>query len=99
MSLIDPRTNAPFTSCSYSTSDGRTGSLSPCRIQTRNSGGSIFNGVWLRFEMTMPSTYTCTGTANGCWWKVRYEFSGASQPNDRVTVRVTVRGDPIRLVR
>ncbi len=100
MSMIDPRTNSPYTSCTWSSTNGTSGTASPCRLQTSNSGVSLFNGQWLSFRIPIPTDYACTPPAGtGCWWKVRYEFPGASTPSDRITVRVSVRGDPIKLVR
>ena len=99
MSLIDPRTNSPVTSCNWLASDGRSGTLSPCRIQTSNAGVSQFDGQWLFLTYEIPVGYVCTPPAGtGCWWKMRYEFPGASSPSDRITVRVSVKGDPVKLV-
>lgn len=51
-----------------------------------------YNGRWLKFEMVLPSTYTCTD----CWWKMNYVYTSSLQ--DTTTWRAYIEGNPIHLV-
>ena len=51
-----------------------------------------YNGRWLKFEMDLPSTYSCTN----CWWKMNYVYT--SSVNDTTTWRAYIIGNPIHLV-
>ena len=51
-----------------------------------------YNGQWLKFEMDLPSDYSCTD----CWWKMNYDYSGGTQ--DTTTWRAYILGNPIHLV-
>ncbi len=72
---------------------------STCTITTLNAGSSsgIYNGLWLRVSIQIPSsaTYTCT---TDCWWTIKYSFGNAGAPTDRTTWVVNVLGDPVHLV-
>lgn len=85
------------TGCSYGILGGTKTTVSPCRIQTRNSSGNTYNGKWLQIDVALPTSYTCTD----CWWKVTYEFLGVaigSSPNDRTVWSVKLSGHPIHIV-
>jgi hypothetical protein len=79
--------------CKYTNASGVWGSSGSCRIQTRNSSGNLYNGRWVNIRVELGTTYTCTD----CWWKVRYDFGGAT-PTDRTTWRASILGDPVHLV-
>jgi hypothetical protein len=86
------------TGCSYGVLGGTKTSISPCRIQTRNSSGNTYNGKWLQIDVALPTAYTCS---TDCWWKVAYEFLNVavgSSPNDRTVWSVQLSGHPIHLV-
>ncbi len=51
-----------------------------------------YNGQWLKFELDLPPTYTCTT----CWWKMNYAYTSAV--NDTTTWRAYMIGNPIHLV-
>jgi hypothetical protein len=51
-----------------------------------------YNGRWLKFEMDLPATYSCTN----CWWKMNYAYT--SGVNDTTTWRAFIIGNPIHLV-
>lgn len=51
-----------------------------------------YNGDWLKFEMDLSSTYSCTD----CWWMMNYDYSGGTQ--DTTTWRAYILGNPIHLV-
>jgi len=51
-----------------------------------------YNGRWLKFEMDIPATYSCTN----CWWKMNYAYT--SGVNDTTTWRAYMIGNPIHLV-
>ena len=60
-----------------------------CRIQT-SDGNSLFNGLWVRATIDIPSNYTCSD----CWWKMEIENS---QPHDRTTWKARIIGNPVHL--
>ena len=51
-----------------------------------------YHGRWLKFEMVLPTTYSCTN----CWWKMNYAYT--SSVNDTTTWRAYIEGNPIHLV-
>ncbi len=51
-----------------------------------------YDGDWLRIEVDLPESYTCTD----CWWKIRYEYTGTA--SDTTTWRAFIAGSPLRLV-
>ncbi|MDH4118369.1 MAG: pilus assembly protein TadG-related protein [Acidimicrobiia bacterium] len=84
-------------SCSYRAyneagSQTRSGNSSTCRIQTASSGSSYFQGNWVRINIDIPATYSCT---TNCWWRIYIENS---QSHDRTTWSAQVIGNPVRLV-
>ncbi len=51
-----------------------------------------YNGRWLKFEMDLPTGYSCTT----CWWKMNYAYP--SGVNDTTTWRAYMIGNPIHLI-
>jgi len=51
-----------------------------------------YNGRWLKFEMDLPASYTCST----CWWNMRYVYPSAV--NDTTTWRAYMIGNPIHLI-
>ena len=51
-----------------------------------------YNGRWLKFEMDLPATYSCST----CWWKMKYAYPSAV--NDTTTWRAYMIGNPIHLI-
>ena len=51
-----------------------------------------YNNRWLKFEMDLPSDYSCTA----CWWRVNYNYP--SSVNDTTTWRAYVVGNPVHLI-
>ena len=51
-----------------------------------------YNGLWLKFEMDLPLSYSCSD----CWWKMNYNYPSAV--NDTTTWRAFMIGNPIHLV-
>lgn len=51
-----------------------------------------YNGRWLKFEMDLPTGYSCTT----CWWKMNYSYP--SGVNDTTTWRAYMIGNPIHLI-
>jgi hypothetical protein len=97
-------TGGTATACNYNATPSPTyGPATPdtspnCTITTKNagSGTGVYNGDWLRLQIAIPSSYTCTGD---CWWAVRYNLgTGSSTPTDRTTWVVNVLGDPVHLI-
>lgn len=64
---------------------------SPANCQEGVSPGE-YNGRWLKFEMMLPTSYSCTD----CWWKMKYVYT--SGVNDTTTWRAYIEGNPIHLV-
>jgi hypothetical protein len=86
------------TACSYGVLGSTLTAASPCRIQTRNSSGNTYNGKWVRIDINIPLTYTCS---TDCWWKISYEFqnvTSGNSPNDRTVWSAALSGNPIHLV-
>jgi len=86
-------------SCTWRTDDTQTGvigptnSANPCRITTTLANGTrLFNGVWIRMEIDIPTDYVCGAD---CWWSVDYNLTGAT---DRTVWEARVIGNPVRLV-
>ena len=52
-----------------------------------------YNNDWLKFEMDLPPTYSCT---TNCWWKMNYVYPGGVQ--DTTTWRAYMIGNPIHLI-
>ena len=55
-----------------------------CMVTTRNPGlspANKYNNNWLRIEVDIAEDYVCE---TDCWWTVRYVYSGATTPTDRV---------------
>jgi hypothetical protein len=88
-------------SCNFNSSPSATkGPATPtaapnCRIRTRAGSSNIYNGQWLRVEIQLSPTYSCSAD---CWWSIAYDFSGSSLPTDRTTWSLQVVGDPVHLV-
>ncbi len=51
-----------------------------------------YNGRWLKFEMDLPPTYSCST----CWWRMGYAYPSAV--NDTTTWRAYMIGNPIHLI-
>jgi hypothetical protein len=83
-------------SCVWTSDNGSNGSS--CVITTANASGSLFNGRWITLTINIPSTYTCTASANGnsgCYWKMNLALQTS---HDRTTWTARVIGNPVRLV-
>lgn len=97
LQVIDPSGNV-FNDgpCSiYSSSNPSSGWTlqgTPSSCQESVTKGE-YNGKWLKFEMSIPSGYSC-GTA--CWWKMNYDYT--SGVNDTTTWRAYILGNPIHLI-
>lgn len=57
-----------------------------------------YNNRWLKFEMDLPTTYTCNQAAGACWWKINYVYPGGASVQDTTTWRAFMIGNPIHLV-
>ncbi len=99
LQVVDP-TGSTFSSGECRIYD-RSNTTQPWTLQQTIPAGSDcqesvspgeYNGRWLKFEMDLPSTYSC-GT---CWWKMNYVYT--SGVNDTTTWRAFIVGNPIHLV-
>lgn len=67
-----------------------------CTVTTRVGSTNKYNNNWLRIEIKISDSYTCS---NDCWWSIKYDFGGASGiPTDRTVWSIKVVGDPVHLV-
>ena len=91
---IRPAGGAP-TGCNYNATGSSTpGPAAPnssynCNIVTTRAGTSsgVYNNQWLRVEIPIPASYTCT---TDCWWSVTENFGTGSSPSDRLTLSADV---------
>ena len=67
--------------------------LNPPQTCQESVAPGEYNGRWLKFEMDLPATYSCT---TDCWWKMQYAYP--SGVNDTTTWRAFMIGNPIHLV-
>jgi hypothetical protein len=58
-----------------------------CQVQTRISGSSEYNGRWLTLEVSIPSTFSCSGD---CWWTLKYSVTAGGVLTDRTTTVVNL---------
>lgn len=82
--------------CRWSAPGHSGGSLNPC---FQDVGMRRFDSTWLRYEIDLPENYTCdpeAGGGTGCWWRVA--ITDMINPTDRTTWRVSVGGNPVRLI-
>ena len=74
---------------------GPTTTRTPCEFFANNNGGANdYNGDWIKLEMTL-SSYACGAN---CWWKLNYDYSGASV-NDTTTWKAYIVGNPVHLLK
>ena len=99
---VPPTGSGTATSCKYGTGTANAAPSSlpntsaNCTITTDlGSSSSQYNGLWLRLQISIPSTYSCT---TDCWWTVTYQFGLHTKPTDRTVWTVNVLGDPVHLV-
>lgn len=57
-----------------------------------------YHNRWLKFEMDLPTTYSCNQAAGECWWKINYVYPGGASVQDTTTWRAFMIGNPIHLV-
>jgi len=57
-----------------------------------------YNNRWLKFELDLPTTYSCDEVAGDCWWKINYVYPGGATVSDTTTWRAFMIGNPIHLV-
>lgn len=97
LQMIDPRTGNTYTgTCRIYDRDNPSQNWNqkpPVGSCQEWVGISEYNDRWVKFEMDLPSDYSCTD----CWWKVNYAYGG-SIPNDTTTWRAYINGNPIHLV-
>jgi hypothetical protein len=62
---------------------------------TINASNQKFNNELITMVVPIPDDYACTG--DGCWWKVRYDYS-TGVPWDTTTWSAHIGGNPIRIV-
>lgn len=101
LSMIDPRTGSAWTgypagACriySRNHNSATWGLQSEPGTCAESVNPGEYQNRWLKFEMDMDDTYTCTD----CWWRVNYAYPSGVQ--DTTTWRAYVIGNPIHLIR
>lgn len=91
LQMIDPRTNAVFDgTCHISYTNNHTAGwvIRVSEPTCEETVSQTWNGVWLRFQMDLPTDYTCGAD---CWWKLRYDFSEVLA-KDSFTLRAYIEG-------
>jgi Flp pilus assembly protein TadG len=68
------------------------------------NGSSLFNGCWLSITVQLPLNYSAPidpVSGERGWWKIRYTMSGGTSATatDLTTWQVSIRGNPVHLVR
>ena len=79
----------------------RSGRLGPdqhsdsIQFFANNDGGpNDYNGDWIRLELDLTG-YVCGAD---CWWKLNYDYSGATV-NDTTTWKAYIVGNPVHLLK
>jgi Flp pilus assembly protein TadG len=63
------------------------------------TASSAFGGKWQSVYIPIPNTYTCNdNVSTGCWVKLYYDLTGASQAEDTTSWESSIDGDPVRLI-
>jgi hypothetical protein len=57
-----------------------------------------YNGHWVHIELPIPNTYNPGLNPNNWWWSVYYAITGSAQATDVITVAVSLKGNPARLL-
>ena len=70
------------------------GTRTPCQFFAQSGSADDYNGRWIKLEVTLSDTYTCTVN---CWWQMNYDYTGGL-PNDTTTWKAYVIGAPVHLV-
>lgn len=76
--------------CSWSSTDGRSGGPMPCDINY----GTSFNNHHMQIRIDIDSGYTCT---TDCWWTINVSYPGGA--NDTTTWSSRIEGNPVKLVK
>lgn len=101
MQIRNPNNNVFPCTLYYGTTNGLQGNTQGgtepypggCSFYTKIGSNNRFNSRWVRLEIDIPLSYTCS---TNCWWTVRYNFGGGT-PNDRTVWAVQIVGDPVHL--
>lgn len=62
-----------------------------CRVVTRLGGVNRYNNGWLRIQIDIADSYTCS---LDCWWTLHYDGTEGSVATDRVVWKVALADDP-----
>jgi hypothetical protein len=57
-----------------------------------------YNGHWVHIELPIPNTYSPGANPSNWWWSLYYSISGSAQATDVITVAVSLKGNPARLL-
>jgi hypothetical protein len=57
-----------------------------------------YNGHWVHIELPIPNTYNPGLNPSNWWWSLYYSISGPAQATDVITVAISLKGNPARLL-
>jgi hypothetical protein len=68
-----------------------------------SSGGALWNGQWLNFQVQVPSNYSLpawctTAPTNACYWDLYYSVASGATAGDTFAVTAGFTGSPDRLL-
>jgi Flp pilus assembly protein TadG len=64
-------------------------------LQASINGDRIYNGLWLRLPITIPSNYSPDPGKD--WWQIEYNTPNGT-PTDKLTIGISLSGSPIHLI-
>lgn len=76
----------------------QTASFSAGSNCIENTTPDEYQNQWMKFEVDLPTTYSCNAVAGDCWWKINYIYPTGSTASDTTTWRAFIIGNPIHLV-
>jgi len=64
-----------------------------------SSGGALWNGQWLNFQVQVPSNYSLpawctTAPTNACYWDLYYSVASGATAGDTFAVTAGFTGSP-----
>jgi hypothetical protein len=68
------------------------------RFAATTGGVHPYNGHWVHIELPIPNTYNPGANPSNWWWNLYYAISGSAQATDVITVAISLKGNPARLL-
>ena len=57
-----------------------------------------YNGHWVHIELPIPNNYSPGTNPSNWWWSLYYGITGSAQATDVITVAVSLKGNPARIL-